>query len=267
MIVRPPRDRALRSLVASLAVFEGALPPGRERVLPAGDVSLIVNLHEDELRTYHGPALAIVRRARGAALAGPRTRHVVIDTEEQRHLVWVGSRLAGAAPFLSTPLAEARDALVDLEDVWGRDGAVLRERILETATDEERLAAVERALLERLRPALERDPAVVVALRALERGVRVAALGTRLGLSSRQLGRRFLAATGVTPKRFARVRRLQRTVRKVAAGGPVEWAQVAFEHGYYDQSHLVHDFGELAGITPTAYRPRSPGDWNHVPAG
>jgi len=106
--------------------------------------------------------------------------------------------------------------------------------------------------------------AVAAALRALDRGLPVAELSSRLGFSARQLLRRFRAATGLTPKRFARIGRLQRVVCEVAANGSVEWAQVAAEHGYYDQSHLVHDFGELAGITPTAYRQRAASEWNHV---
>ena len=254
----------LRPFVSSLGVFEGELPPARERVLPSGHVDLMVNLDDDELRTYGGPELADVHRTSGAALSGPQARHTVIDTEEQRHLVWVSFLYGGAAPFFSVPMCETRDRLVDLEDVWGRDGAVLRERLLEARTVRERFRVLEAVLLARL-GAAERDPAVVVATRALDAGLPVAQLSQRLGLSARQLTRRFRAATGLTPKRFARVRRLQHVLRDVASNVPAEWARVAADHGYCDQSHLVHDFGELAGITPTAYRPRSPGEWNHVP--
>jgi AraC-like DNA-binding protein len=42
---------------------------------------------------------------------------------------------------------------------------------------------------------------------------------------------------------------------------------MAARHGYADQAHLVHDFGELTGLTPTAYRPRSSEEHNHVPVG
>jgi AraC-like DNA-binding protein len=51
----------------------------------------------------------------------------------------------------------------------------------------------------------------------------------------------------------------------VVSDGESSWAEAAAEHGYYDQSHLIHDFRELAGITPTAYRPRSAAERNHVP--
>jgi AraC-like DNA-binding protein len=261
-LVRPPAAAALRPFVSSLGLFEGELRPARERILPTGNVDLMVNLHEDELRTYGNRGE--VHRTRGAALSGPYARHTVIDTAEQRHILWVGFRYGGAAACFDLPLREARDQLVDLEHLWGRDGAVLRERLLEASTTLERFGVLEEVLVDRL-TARDRDPAVVAAARALDGGLPVAELSRRLGLSARQLARRFAAATGLTPKRFGRVRRLQHVLRGVAGNGRVEWAEVAVEHGFCDQSHLVHDFGELAGMTPTAYRPRSPGEWNHVP--
>jgi AraC-like DNA-binding protein len=33
----------------------------------------------------------------------------------------------------------------------------------------------------------------------------------------------------------------------------VDWAEVAARHGYADQPHLVEEFRQLVGVTPTAY--------------
>ena len=253
--------------MSSFGYFEGELEPGRERVLPSGHVSLMVNLHEDELRTYHGPDAAIVRRTRGAAFSGPQAAPSVIDTEEQRRLVWVSFRLGGAAPFIENPLDETRDELVDLQDLWGHAGAVLRERVLEARTTEEMFGIVESELLEHLAPTRERDPAVAFAVRALDRGAKVSQVTARLDVLRKRFVRRFREHVGLTPKRFARVRRLQRVLGAVAREADVAWAEVAAEHGFYDQSHLVHDFRELTGLTPTAYRPRAANEWNHVPIG
>lgn len=260
------RSEALAPFVSSLGYLEGELRAGRERVLPSGHVSLMVNLHEDEFRTYSGPDHANVHCTRGAAFSGPQARHTVIDTEEQRCLVWVSFRLGGAAPFFDAPLDETRDELVGLEDLWGRDGAVLRERVLEARTIDERLGVVERALLDRL-GAHEPDPAVAFAVRALERGYLVSQVTSRLDVLPKRFVRHFRNQIGLTPKRFARVRRLQRLLGAVAREDDVDWAEAAFEHGYYDQAHLIHDFRELTGITPTAYRPRAANEWNHVPVG
>jgi AraC-like DNA-binding protein len=257
----------LAPFVASLAYFEGELPPGRERVLPSAHVSLMVNLTEDEFRTYHGLDHATVRRTGGAAFSGPQARSTVIDTAEQRRLVSVNFRLGGAAPFIPAPLDATRDELVDLEDLWGRDGAILRERVLEAPTPEGMLQVLEAALLERLGAPDPPDASVGFAVRALERGLPVSEVTARLDVLPKRFVRRFRSRIGLTPKRFARVRRLQRALRAVAHEPETEWAEAAAENGYYDQSHLIHDFRELAGITPTAYRPRAAHEWNHVPLG
>jgi len=261
-VVVSPRSPVLRRLVRSLAVYEGALPPGRERVLPSAETSLMVNLHEDAFRTYDNGTL---RRTHGAALAGPRTRPTVIDTEEQRLILEVGFRFGGAAAFLPLELCETRDELVELDELWGREGAVLRERLLEAATVEEKFAIVEAALLGRLRGSPEPEPAVAFAAAAFERGLPVSDVTSHVGMLPKRFVRRFRRGVGLTPKRFSRVRRLQRVLRTVGSTTEVDWAEVAFEHGFYDQSHLIHDFREHAEMTPAAYRPRSAAEWNHVP--
>jgi AraC-like DNA-binding protein len=32
-----------------------------------------------------------------------------------------------------------------------------------------------------------------------------------------------------------------------------DWSDVALEHGYYDQSHLIDEFRQFAGDTPAAF--------------
>jgi AraC-like DNA-binding protein len=264
LVVRP-RAPELVPFVRSLGYFCGELPPARERVLPSGETSLLVNLYEDELRTYEGPDSRLVRRTHGAALLGPRGTHQVIDTEEQRCVIEVDFEFGGAWHFFAVPSSEARDELVELDQLWGRDGFVLRERLLEAATPAERLRIVEAVLLEHVARPLAPDPATAFAVAALERGLAVADVTSRLGLLPKTFLRRFRERVGLAPKEFSRVRRLQRVLRSVGRNGETSWAEVAAEQGYYDQSHLIHDFRELTGITPTAYRPRSASERNHVP--
>jgi AraC-like DNA-binding protein len=61
------------------------------------------------------------------------------------------------------------------------------------------------------------------------------------------------------------VRRFQRVVRAAAQPTGTDWARLAAEAGYHDQAHLIHEFRVHAGRTPGDYRPRSPGEPNHVP--
>ena len=70
------------------------------------------------------------------------------------------------------------------------------------------------------------------------------------GVSPRQLERRFRAAVGVPPKALARVLRFQAVLQAVGAGAG-DWAGLALDHGYFDQPHLIRDFQELSGESPS----------------
>jgi AraC-like DNA-binding protein len=258
---------ALRPFVTGLHYIESDGPPTIERILPSGRVHLMVNLHEDEFRTYHGGDCATIRRTRGAVLEGASSRSRVIDMGLACALVSVDFTLGGAAAFFRTPLFEANDALVELEDLWGTDGSTIRERLLEVPSPEERLRVLERLLLQRHVGRSEPDHAITLAASLFDRGMSVAEVASHVGLSAKTLVRRFRASVGLTPKRFSRVRRLQRVVGSICDTPDADWCDVAAVHGYVDQAHLVHDFRELADMTPTAYQPRSAEEHNHVPVG
>ena len=263
---------ALRALSPALAPFvesihhhEGELPDVQERILPGGRVHLMVNLYEDEFRTYHGADCLTVHRTRGAVFAGPNSRATVIDTREQRRVVMVNFKLGGAAPFFHTPICEARDQLVDLDNLWGRDGRLLREQLLDGGKPDAILRVLDRVLVDHLVHAADLDPMIPLAACAFERGWSVSQTATWLGFLPKTFVRRFRKHVGLSPKRFARIRRLQRVLESISLADSVDWCDVAHRYGYADQAHFIHDFRELTGLTPAAYRPRSPAEYNHAP--
>jgi AraC-like DNA-binding protein len=262
-IAARPRSPALQPFIASFHYNESELPDCVERILPNGQAHLMVNLDVDEFRTYSGPNLSTVHGLRSAVLAGPHGHSTAIDTREQRRLVAVEFKIGGAAAFFSMPLSEVNDQAVELGDLWPGDGRLLPERLCEARTPADKFRVLETVLLEHfLRPW---DPAMSAAISILERGMSVAEAALRVGLLPKTFLRRFCAHVGVPPKRFSRVRRLQRIVRSLPASAAPDWCMIAASHGYTDQAHFIHDFRDLAGMTPTAYRWSSPQRRNHVP--
>lgn len=117
-----------------------------------------------------------------------------------------------------------------------------------------------------MRP-LVRHPAVAYALRALDSPappVAVASVRQDTGLSARRFIDLFRHEVGLTPKLFARVRRLQAVLRRLEDPVVAPWVEVAVAHGYFDQAHLIRDFRRFTGLTPTAYRARRTGGPNHL---
>ena len=80
----------------------------------------------------------------------------------------------------------------------------------------------------------------------------VSDIAEELGVSPRQLHRRFVAEVGGSPKRLERLARFARAWRQAVMGPPLTWADLALANGYADQSHLVREFHTF-GTRPPAH--------------
>jgi transcriptional regulator GlxA family with amidase domain len=81
--------------------------------------------------------------------------------------------------------------------------------------------------------------------------VRMPELAAYSGISSRQFERVFCERYGMRPKLYARIVRFQAALDSKARSSTKSWTDVAHEFGYHDQMHMIHDFEEFTGETPT----------------
>jgi AraC-like DNA-binding protein len=247
-VARPPTAR-LAKLVEYLWASQGAPAHARERVVPTGTLELFVSLGEGEARIYDAAGRA--QRFSGCAgVAGAYRRPFSFDTRENASVVGVHFKPGCAGVVLGVPPGELVDQHVDLEALWGRRAHELRERLCAATTTPQRFAILEAELASRL-DERHGHPAVTYALEGLARPqVRVSDIAKGASLSQRRLIELFTARVGLTPKRFGRVLRFHRATA-LARGAALDWTRVAHECGYYDQAHLIHDFRELADVTPS----------------
>ncbi|WP_177231309.1 helix-turn-helix domain-containing protein [Amycolatopsis saalfeldensis] len=200
-------------------------PRGPQRIVPDGCVDLVA-----------GDGQVFV--------AGPDTGAWSSVTTPGAVLHGLRFRPGAAAGVLGVAADELRDTRVPLAALWGHEGAVLTERVLD--------GTLSLSEVVRRRPA-EPDPAVAAVLAHLERGPsRVGALPPAgQQLSERQLRRRFTIAVGYGPATYLRVSRFQRAI--AAAPRVTGLAELAATAGYADQAHLARDCRALTGLAPSAY--------------
>jgi|SRR5450830_411317 len=163
-----------------------------------------------------------------------------------------------AGLFLAAPLQALTDQRADVDLLWGRSDADRLADALWTSDAPERakLALIERELVRRLRsgsPALVQQ--ALAALNGSGGALRVEQLAARLGVSRQHLAAQFRQHVGLSPKLFARICRFRQATAaiKAAPADAPDWAQLALECGYFDQSHLIHDFQEFAGSAPERF--------------
>jgi len=111
----------------------------------------------------------------------------------------------------------------------------------------ERLDTLRRLFFAKLGQTLGKRRAAVIRLERTQADV--AALALDLGVSERQLRRRFECAVGYGPKRLGRVLRLTRALDGARAGTPL--GRAAVEAGYADHAHFANDCRDLAGVAPS----------------
>ena len=250
---KPP----LSKFVDSFWLYEGYAPEQRtERILPTGTLELVINLRQNELLFYDAERPENCSRFSGAIVSGAHGRGLAPDTAEEVFVIGVHFKPGGAFPFLGLPAGDLADTHVDLETLWGLSAGRLRERLCEARTSAERFRLLQEALLSRLCHGVEQHYAVSAALEMFvknQAGPRVREAAKYLGLSQRRFIQVFKAEVGITPKLFSRIQRFQQTRTFIQHNPSINWADLAVDFGYFDQSHFIREFLEFSGLSPTDY--------------
>jgi AraC-like DNA-binding protein len=204
--------------------------------------------------TVHGGVWAQNATACGGKVIGPLRRVPPDARGELPAMVGAYLRAAQLSAFLRVPTREVTDRIVSLDHFWGAEARELSERLL-PAGEAERLDLIESALLRRMatsgpaRTAI--DIAGLASLVVDRRGrVSVETLANGAGVSRQHLTRVFRERVGVSPKTYCRLARFQSALHYARAGDGVDWAGVACELGYTDQSHMIAEFREFSSLTP-----------------
>ena len=152
------------------------------------------------------------------------------------------------------PLYTLANRVVPLDEVLG--GADLAERVHAAGAWPERFGVLDALLRRRLADARLPDAGVWWAWQRLKefRGrVAIGALAAELGWSRKRIVARFRDEVGVAPKTYARLLRFDRARSLAEAAAVPDWSWIAHACGYYDQSHLIHDFRAISGRTPETF--------------
>jgi AraC-like DNA-binding protein len=245
----------LAPFVRCLWHLSGPADAAREAqpIVPDGCVEIVLNVGDPFLRVNGGthvqPAAMLVGQLTGPVVVIPTG---VVDVWGVRMHPW------GAAECLAIPLVELRESTVALDEVLrglsdlasevdDRREGVGGEYVL--------MAALERWIGRRRLP----DPGVRAAVQLITRAPTLASvrsMGARLGRSTRWVQRTFRDSVGLTPKMLARIARVQRAMRAATSQPSRHWSAIAADVGYFDQSHLVRDFRQIVGCTPSEFAAR-----------
>jgi AraC-like DNA-binding protein len=246
-------------------------PHRREHVLPDGTFELIVDLRDEPRRLFDRGGDNRETLFRRAWISGAHSQYIIIDALPGSSMIGAHFKPGGAAAVLGLPADELRDQVVELEAIWGSAGIGLRDRLLAARGPQAKFATLERWLLQCLErhksDTLQQQRVFWARDRLLAADPpRISDVVAQLGISHRRFIDEFRSHVGLTPKRFCRIRRFQQVVAQVAARKAIDWADLAYTCGYFDQAHFANDFRAFSGFRPTEYVRKAAGEsMNFVP--
>ncbi len=166
---------------------------------------------------------------------------------------------SGAYRFFGIPMHELANRVVSLSDLLGPSASRLSEQLELLPSWEPRFEIIDQLIASRLAHAPEGSPAVAAVYERICASGGLASIGTladEVGWSQKHLIQRFREQIGLPPKAFARIVRFGRATERMRGPESGSWADIAYRCGYFDQAHLIRDFHEFAGATPSAFAAR-----------
>jgi AraC-like DNA-binding protein len=185
---------------------------------------------------------------------GLRDRQATTRHEGRAFGIHVELDPPSAHRIFGLPLYELAYAQAPLEELLGEPH--LEERLHDAGSWEARFALLDQLFGRRLRETPPPSSELAWAwhrLRAAHGNVRIGELAGELGWSRKRLAASFREQVGLPAKTAARVLRFERARTLAAASPEPDWARIALEAGYYDQSHLVNEFRSITGKPPGTF--------------
>lgn len=235
----------------------------REHVLPTGHMHVVFRLAGPALRVFSSDNDATGHTVHGPVVGGARSSFYAKEVGAQVVSVGAVLRPGTAQMLFGVSAAELAERHTPLRDLWGVRADHAVEQLLGAPSPQQQLTVLESLLAAQLSNLKGLHPALAQALQS-ERDWRVEEWVRSSHYSHRGFICIFKQATGLSPKRYARLLRFQQLLAALRSSHSATLADLAYSAGYSDQAHMTREFREFAGMTPLQYRLQAPISQNHV---
>lgn len=202
------------------------------------------------------PNFHLVINTGTVTLLGPVSKSYSYEMQGKGQIIGVKFALGALAERLNFKPADFIDKQLEVEQVFNMDTSRLLSELSAANSDQQRVAILQCcfkpfAIARSVQGARVRQ--LVSLIKQHSDITKVELLSERSNISVQAIQRCFRQYLGVTPKWLSRKYRLHQALLLLEQQS-LEIADLVESLGYTDQSHLIRDFKEFLGVTPTAYK-------------
>lgn len=227
--------------------------PERQTIVPDGCMEMIFH-YGDLYRQYLADGNNILQPR--CFVIGQLTHPLEIEPTGATGIFSVRFHPDGFLPFANIPIREMENTAVSLEQLFGKDGLEIEQKILNAPSTAERIQHIENFLRNQLTNTRTIDRIIKTTVETILTAngqLSIEAVSKQTNVNRRQLERKFATAIGLSPKQLSKTVRLQATLKMLLSKQFTSLTALAHENEYYDQAHFNKDFKELTGLTPKEF--------------
>jgi AraC-like DNA-binding protein len=227
--------------------------PEKQRIVPDGCMEMIFH-YGDFYKQYISDENYILQPK--CFVFGQVSRPLYIEPTGNTGIFAVRFHPDGFTPFSEIPVIDMENRAVPLQKLFGEEGVELEKKILAALTNTDRIKIIETFLMSRLVNPKFIDSITkssVEIMLQLNGQLTVDELSGQLNINRRQLERKFSSVIGLSPKQLSKIIRLQATLKMLKKKQFTSLTSLAYDNGYFDQTHFIKDFKEFTGMSPKQF--------------
>ncbi|KAF2342919.1 helix-turn-helix transcriptional regulator [Flavobacterium tistrianum] len=227
----------------------------QDTVFPSGEMEMIFNLGDGIWESLIDEKF---HKTPKIELWGQITKPLAIKSKGRHTMLGIRFYTHSAAYFFNDEVGIFNDQILDLEDVIGKPITTLHLQLLETPEIQKRIELIESFLIKKLitndnkSQKIQKVAHILSSLVQNPSGNDINTIAAKYGMTPRYLHKLVFQHTGLAPKSFNKITRFQRSL-KLISNNDSPLTSVAYDSGYFDQSHFIRDFKAFTGTTPTSY--------------
>ena len=236
--------------------FKGFVPDHSiERVVPTGHLFIIFELDGFERNTYNNDSLKPNGRYKNVWVSGMHKIYLSISAHQESEMFVIQFKTNGAFPFLKISISELNDRVVSAEEIFDNEILDLRKQILVAETSLNKFQLAESWLLNRF----DETKVPSQELLSILEQIKSKPVSDSKDIiasypnSQKHLISQFKKYFGLTPKVFHRIFRFNAILAQIQNQQRLNWAEIAYEFDYTDQSHFIKEFKEFSGFNPQEF--------------
>ena len=257
--ILPPLN--LRPFVSKYTIYEQSPFHNSNklfRALPNGNVELFFHFNEDKIHFYEKQKHIQYKNFIVGIFDLNYPMKIKITCSENKFKgLSISLNHRGVNKFLAIPLYKITNRIIDIESFWGLEGTQLTHSIAHENKDMGKIQILNDFFTLKLNNKIQIDQeeihSILNLIETKTGKITVGEIAYYTSLSYKSIYRKFNNHIGLSPKVYLKIIRFNRACKLLYHFPSINWSELVYHCGYYDQAHFINEFHKIMKESPLHY--------------